>query len=288
MAQVTRVVTLTETFTRTYKALSPTIVGETNYIPIVTTTTPYDQSTFTVTPVEGSVGSDSLSGSVGILDSVLVGDIVVSSTVGTFTAKSTVTLTDFITFDGLPFIIYPLGFNSSTIRIGDTISGTGIPVIGGGVDTIVESIDVATRRVFIANKNTGVGVNCTATGTQSLTLAPPVRVVTVSKSTASTNPNSLTIDSTVATTVTAGEVTISRGIQELPVCVFRITPGNSTTNNLLPVAIADTGANGLSGVTLDASRTLGGLNVVNLVYANFSTRSFDINSQLTNLGFPVN
>lgn len=183
-----------------------------------------------VTAVTGETKISCVAPVVGVpgqFDNIREGDIVDSGTGGfALTPKATFNRTC-STFQGLPYIIYAHTFTSTTLNVkaGDAISGTGIPA-----STFVDKIDYATRRIFLT-------ANATATGSDTMTFQPPVRVVAVRKSTVGTNANQIDIDSTIATGAVGVSVTFKVGITEATHSILKIEPISNTTGSRLNFSI---------------------------------------------------
>jgi hypothetical protein len=115
-----------------------------------------------------------------------------------------------------------------------------------------------------------------------LTVTPRIRVTAVRTSTATANPNQIDFDSTVATTGTAGNVTIKGGAVDGVFTVIKLTPINN--------AISAKATLSLSVATLDGSQVKGsaegfnGLTYDTLTYSNIGQYQTDLDSYRTKAG----
>lgn len=218
-------------------------------------------------------GATKIVGTAGKFDDVRVGDIIVSASTGTLTAKSTVTR-DCSTFTGLKYVVYPSTNNAGNlgVQVGDAVSGTGIPA-----NTVVDRIDHSTRRIFLDKAATAVGAEVT------LTFTPPIRVTAVRKSTATANANEIDIDTTVASTGSNSTVVVKNGANEAVPVVFRITSLGSDINANVTFKVAAAKLDGL-GVQ-GAAAGFNGLTYGSLTYIGVGDVGFNADTFLTNARF---
>jgi hypothetical protein len=213
-----------------------------------------------------------ISGTTGAFDNVRVGDVVTSTSTGTLTAKSTVTINACYVVKLLSYIIYPDTADISGIKAGDAVTGTGI-----GADCLVDKIDTVNRIIYLTVANTAAGAN-------NITFTPPVRVTAVRKSTATANANQIDIDTTVATTGAASTVVITPGAGEAVIAVLKIEPLSNTTGGKLNINIAVSYGDGadVKGSTTGYSD----LTFSTLSYSSLSTFGIDADTFLVDARLP--
>jgi hypothetical protein len=246
--------------------------GDTVYLPI--TLDNFSAPDITVTGVAGASAATVLTAAeAGAFDGLRVGDIVTSSSVGSFTAPAPVSRTCY-TVQGQNYLVYAHTFTPSTlnVRAGDAVSGTGIAA-GAKVD----KIDYSTRRIFLTLANT-------ASDEVSVTFQGSVRVTAVRKSTATVNPNQVDVSSAVDTALVASSVVFTPGIAEAPLAIFQIAPTGSTNNGTAKLSV---GASRPDPLTLEysADGVFGG-DVTTLNYVNLGIFSIDLDSYLTDARVP--
>jgi hypothetical protein len=213
-----------------------------------------------------------ISGAAGAFDNVRVGDIVTSTSTGTLTAKSAVTINTCYVAKLLPYIIYPDTADISGIKAGDAVTGTGI-----GADCLVDKIDTVSRIIYLTVANTAAGAN-------NITFTPPVRVTAVRPSTALSNANQIDIDTTIATSGAASTIVITPGAGEAIFAVLRVEPLSNSTGGRLNVALSVYYGDGadVKGSTTGYSE----LTFSTLSYSSLSTFGIDADTFLVDARLP--
>lgn len=228
-----------------------------------------------VTGINLTATESTISGSAGKFDNIRPGDILSAVTTGSITANDPVALNNIYTASGLKFVVYPESYTSVNLGVhaGDAITGTGIPA-----STFVERIDYDTRRIYITNA-------CTATAIQTdVEVTPPVRVVAVRKSTATSNPNQIDIDSVVGTNGTNSTLTFVNGARDAVFAVLRITPVDSTTSATarFNVDVAYVAGDAVMG----SPAGFNGLNFTSLTYTGLGVFNFNLDTFLATARIP--
>jgi len=267
-----QLITTTADFTSNLGINPVVVVADDQYIPL---TVDLAQTDITALVIPIATQSKLVATVVGAFDKVRVGDFVSSVATGSLTAKSDGTITGAYLVSGLKYFVYPATYNSSTLEVkaGDVVTvasaGTGIPA-----NTTVLKIDHGTRQVWIDKALTESKV-------ADITVTKKIRVTAVRKSTATSNPNEIDFDSTVATTGTSGLVTIKGGATSGVVAVFKLTPIDSTNG----IAKVNIGQSVLTGdKVIGTPDGLNNIVVQNLVYTSLGIVSFDLDKFLLTAG----
>jgi hypothetical protein len=219
-----------------------------------------------------------INGTASAFDNVRVGDIVTSTSTGTLTAKTALTVDNCYTAQGLPFVTYPHTVDLATVGVkaGDAVSGGGI-----AANTKVDKIDYDSRRIYLTE-------NCSATGIQTsgniLTFTPPIRVTAVRPSTATANANQIDIDTSVATSGAASTVVITPGAGEAVAYVLKVTPVDNTTGSQLSSTVEFALVPGTAVV--GSTTGYNNLTFTTLTYLSLPAIKFDLDSYLTAARFP--
>jgi len=291
MARIRRVATVETTYERTFEAGE--LVRDTNetfYVPILTKTNPYENPIEDITSVslvrKGGTGLDSLTGilrdnnSTNKLQDIIVGDIVESVSDGVLSNPASVIINDVIFISGLNYFIVPTTFDLNTISIGDFISSSDIPALTLPDKLVIDRIDYQERQVFIADLQ-GNFININVTKVNGVVeVYPKVRV------SQKVNNNEVILSGNLTTLPTSNpvNVTIRRGITELPVCVYRFTILDLNRINTLNVNISISNPN--SNNALVKSKNLN--DYKNLAYTNVNTSSVNVSNILNTVGIPFN
>jgi hypothetical protein len=236
--------------------------------------------TFTINNLSGTAGTSTITalapsiGTAGAFDSgVKVGDIITGTSTGTLNTLSTSTISCYTSY-GLNYVVYPHTYTSSNLPMqsGDVISGTGIPA-----NTQVNTIDYANRRIYLTN-------SCTVDGIATLTITPAIRIIAVRPSTAISNANQIDINTTIATTITFGTLTVLPGALDGLFGCVSVTPIGSATSGKATFSV--------SAATLDGTQALGsasgfnGVDITALSYGVLGNFSFNVDSFLLKARVP--
>lgn len=263
-------------FTSTLVAAAPKEISGSFYIPFSIDS--FAAPAITITGCTLTSTQTRINGTAGAFDNVRVGDIVTSTSTGSLTAKTAITVDNCYTAQGLPFVTYPhtVDLVAVGVKAGDAVAGGGIPA-----NTRVDKIDYDNRRIFLTN-------NCSASGIQTsgniLTFTPPIRVTAVRPSTATTNANQIDIDTSVATNGAASSVVITPGAGEAVAFVLKVTPVANTTGSqfsntveyaLVPGSSVVGSASGFNNLTYNT-----------LTYLSLPAIRFDLDSYLTDARLP--
>jgi hypothetical protein len=248
-------------------------IDDSEYIPI---TIALAQADITASVVPIATQSKLTAVTAGAFDGVRVGDFITAVETGSLTAKSNVSVTNAYLASGLKEITYDETYNSTNLGVksGDAITvaaaGTGIPA-----STIVTKIDYVARKIYVSNA-------LTETKLAALTITPKIRVTAVRKSTATSNPNEIDFDSTVATTGVAGNVTIKGGAVDGVLTVIKITPVDSLINSRATLAISTAK---LTGADVKGSTEgFNGLVYDSLTYSDIGQYQTDLDTYRTLAG----
>jgi hypothetical protein len=210
-------------------------IGDSEYIPV---TIALAQADITASVIPIATQSKLKAEVAGAFDGVRVGDFITAVATGSLTAKSNVTVADAYLASGLKEITFDETYDNTNLGVksGDAITvasaGTGIPS-----NTIVTKVDYVNRKIYVDKALTESKV-------ADLTVTPKIRVTAVRKSTATSNPNEIDFDSTVATTGVAGNVTIKGGAVDGIFTVLRVTPVDSLTNAKAVITVASAALDG--------------------------------------------
>jgi hypothetical protein len=248
-------------------------IGDSEYIPI---TIALAQADITASVIPIATQSKLKAEVAGAFDGVRVGDFITAVATGSLTAKSNVTVADAYLASGLKEITFDETYDNTNLGVksGDAITvasaGTGIPS-----NTIVTKVDYVNRKIYVDKALTESKV-------ADLTITPKIRVTAVRKSTATSNPNEIDFDSTVATTGVAGNVTIKGGAVDGVFTVLRVTPVDSLTNAKAVISIASAS---LSGADVKGSTEgFNGLVYDTLTYSNIGRYETDLDTYRTLAG----
>jgi len=248
-------------------------IGDSEYIPI---TIALAQADITASVIPIATQSKLKAEVAGAFDGVRVGDFITAVATGSLTAKSNVTVADAYLASGLKEITFDETYNSTNLGVksGDAITvasaGTGIPA-----STIVTKIDYVARKIYVDK-------TLTESKIADLTITPKIRVTAVRKSTATSNPNEVDFDSTVATTGVAGNVTIKGGAIDGVFTVLKVTPVDSLTTAKAVITIDTTALNGSQ--VKGSTEGFNGLVYDSLTYNNIGRYETDLDTYRTLAG----
>ncbi|UQS94905.1 hypothetical protein Pam2_25 [Pseudanabaena phage Pam2] len=248
-------------------------IGDAEYIPI---TIALAQADITASVIPIATQSKLKAEVAGAFDKVRVGDFITAIATGSLTAKNNVAVNNVYLASGLKEITYDENYNSTNLGVksGDAITvasaGTGIPA-----NTIVTKIDYTKRKIYIDK-------TLTESKVASVSVTPKIRVTAVRKSTATSNPNEIDFDSTVATTGVAGNVTIKGGAVDGVLTVIRVTPVDSLQNAKAVITIDTTALNGSQ--VKGSTEGFNGLVYDTLTYNNVGRYETDLDTYRTLAG----
>jgi len=248
-------------------------IDDAEYIPI---TIALAQADITASVIPIATQSKLKAEVAGAFDKVRVGDFITAIATGSLTAKSNVAVNNVYLASGLKEITYDETYNSTNLGVksGDAITvasaGTGIPA-----NTIVTKIDYVNRKIYIDK-------TLTESKVANVSVTPKIRVTAVRKSTATSNPNEIDFDSTVATTGVAGNVTIKGGAVDGVLTVIRVTPVDNPTNAKAAITIDTTALNGSQ--VKGSTEGFNGLVYDTLTYNNVGRYETDLDTYRTLAG----
>lgn len=246
------------------------------YLPMVFND--FDAPDITVTGCTLTSGATKIVGTAGAFDEVRVGDIITTTSTGSLTSITDVTVDNCVTIKDQNYVIYPDTLTSTTLDV-----RAGEYVTGGGIDTtaIVDRINYETRQIFLDELCTATGIQ---TSTDILTFEKAVVVTAVRKSDATANANEIDINTTVATTGSNSTVTIVPGAREAVAAVIRLNPISNTTGSRLNVEV---GVSYLDGTGVKGSKSgFNDIDVTALNYISLGTFGFDADTFLYNARIP--
>lgn len=248
-------------------------LGDAFYLPI--TIDGLSIPDISVTNCSGTTGQAVLTTlTAGGFDKLRVGDVVKTFSGTGDVGSSTSTIADTMVPQGLNYIVYPHTLNSGTLpcKAGDAVSGTGI-----ASGATIDKIDYASRTIFLTANNT-------ASGSVTVTITKPARIIEVRKSTEATNPNQVTLDRNLVGAASTETVVFGAGISEAVFAVLKINPLDNTSSSRLSLAL---GINYPSGLEVKGTNSgLGAVAYNTLGYTGLEGLSVDVDSFLTDARIP--